>query len=844
MTWTTFAYEFADKDRIQEFRHLFCDSLKEILRDMKRIDVWIGLCALLCDSYSIAVNFQNLIVQKLATYVNTFPQEKVYLHLDKPYYSTQEDLWFKAYIVSAFDPEIPPLSEIVEVDLLDPTGYVVANQKIKLRQQGGAGHFYLSDTLPPGTYSIRAYTRWNLNFEESLLFTKSFRLLDPRISSSTDLMHESTVKLSFFPEGGDLLANVPTIVGFKAVNNAGLGVETEGQVLDESGKVITSFKSIKAGMGKFIIVPASEKKYTARITHEGKSISFSLPEVKNSGYVIKATHSFKSKQVILGVYGTHVNLDGGFLLGHQNGKEFLRVLTGSKGISAIITKTDFSDGICHLTFFDGKGIPRSERILVVRLPSSVSPIELKGSKIYNKRDQVSLRVKPTKLEGTAFLNLSVSITPKAEVIVPEFGQNIKNYLWLTSDLKGPIEDPEYYFSATSNAYNALEALMLTQGWRRFVWEDVLQVDNLTIDYLPQKSLTIEGKITSSIRKSKGVQGKVSLSIIDEDFSFLESETNEQGEFLFENIEIYDSAHLILEGKRIARNKELKSDVTLSLFSDDLPVFSTGGVPSYSATTEIEPYLDRMAQNLEIDSAFRLDESVIILDEVEIEGVDETKRIEDFRKYGMLYGTPSNRLVMDSVNAAITGLSIFDVVQSRIPGVRVVGGFPNQAVIIRTPSSFSGGNQQAFYLLDGVPVDASTMGSVSPEDVAFIDVLKGPRTNIYGPQAFNGVFAVYTKRGTSRNSARVPASKNILKVAYQGFSVAKEFYAPDYSIQSYASAKPDYRTTLYWNPEITVTQDTAIIEFFTSDQTGTFDLILEGITATGEPIYLRDEILVK
>lgn len=816
---------------------------------MKRTLFLINLFAL----FSLALISPNAnhdkIVEKLRTYVSDFPQEKLYLHLDKPYYSNNEDLWFKAYLVDAFNPTLPPVSDVIEVELINEGLEIVERRKIKLENQGGAGHIFLSDTLIPGKYALRAYTNWSRNFDEAFLFSKSFEVLSTynQQAKAVPVDQSTRFDVAFFPEGGELVHGVPTIIGFKALNQQGLGIDVEGQVIDQDGYVVTSVKSIDKGMGRFILTPQANQSYEALFNHQGHTFTFDLPQAQKAGYSIKATHSFASKKVILGVYAKGEKLDGGLLLGHQNGREFLRVVSGSRGLSANVDKTDFPEGICQLTFFDGEGVPRSERIITVNLPKTEERVKINGLKTYGKRDKVSLTLAGMLEEDTneVFQNLSMSITPRDQVLIHPFQENIKNFLLLSSDLKGHIEDPEFYFSETKEAYDLMESLMLTQGWRRFRWEDVLNGENQAFGFLPERNITIQGQISNKANGKSGVKGKVSLSIMNEQFTYLESTTNENGQFIFEEIAFYDSTQLLLEGTRILeKNGKEKNNVYVQLLPNpSLPVTDINFTDQSHDKDRITAFIQQQGKINQIDRAFNFDDDVVVLDEVAIEATNQVAIQKDFKEYGMIYNEPNDRLVLDSIQAAITGLSIFDAMQSRIPGLRILGAYPNQTIIIRTTAGLNGRSVPPLFLLNGVPVNASVISTISPTDVAFIDVLRGTKATIFGPQAFGGVLAVYMKTG-ARTQPKEIVPKNTLRVTHPGFSVAREFYSPNYDVIDYTAGKPDYRSTLYWNPDILVKNDTASISFYTSDQRGVFDIILEGITSSGKPVHSKEVMYIE
>ena len=207
-----------------------------------------------------------------------------------------------------------------------------------------------------------------------------------------------------------------------------------------------------------------------------------------------------------------------------------------------------------------------------------------------------------------------------------------------------------------------------------------------------------------------------------------------------------------------------------------------------------------------------------------ETADRIER-ETFDRPGMIYREPDNRIVADSMRKYMQPNSVFDYLRTTA-GVRVSGAFPNEQAFVR------GGRPQ--YLLDGMPVDLPVIQSLNPNDIAFVDILKGPSAAIFGGRGANGVIAFYTRRG---DSIEVPErGPGIDHFTHPGFYQARRFFQPVYEREAPEHERPDFRTTLFWEPEIRMGQDgKALITIWTSDQTGEYDLWVEGLTQTGEPV---------
>jgi TonB-dependent SusC/RagA subfamily outer membrane receptor len=252
------------------------------------------------------------------------------------------------------------------------------------------------------------------------------------------------------------------------------------------------------------------------------------------------------------------------------------------------------------------------------------------------------------------------------------------------------------------------------------------------------------------------------------------------------------------------------------------------------------YLNQRHRIDQIDAAYNFDDKTIVLEGIEAKGRKD-KRKDPFYRASALYNNPSNRLVVDSMPGAAGAISIFELLR-QVPGVRIVGVFPNQTATIRGISSINGSSEPLF-LLDGVPGDANLINNLNVNDVYFIDVLKGPSAAIYGSRGANGAIAVYTRRGSADviNDER----QGIISFTHPGYTPVREFYAPRYGTQRPEHVKPDVRSTLFWKPDV-VFDSTGVtaVSFYTPDQPGTYHVRLEGITAQGSPVTAQTTFTVQ
>jgi len=206
----------------------------------------------------------------------------------------------------------------------------------------------------------------------------------------------------------------------------------------------------------------------------------------------------------------------------------------------------------------------------------------------------------------------------------------------------------------------------------------------------------------------------------------------------------------------------------------------------------------------------------------------------------VYTEPTHRLILDDRDR-IGYASVFDLLR-QVSGVLVTGTFPNQSVTIRGVSTLNA-SSTPFYLLDGLPVDEATIQLVHPNEVLFIDVLVGARAAIFGTRANTGAIAIYT--GRDPNSDSEEGKPGIVDVIVQGFNKNRQFYSPDYSKDVSEVYEPDVRATLYWNPYVSLSADeVTTLDFHTGDNTGTYQILVEGIGEDGSLVYFTEDIIVQ
>jgi len=822
-------------------------------------------------SFFLPFGATDELIVKLEEYLAYYTPEKVYVHHDKPYYSAGDTIWFSTYLAHGISHMATAPSKLVYVELVASDGSVVIKRDIFITKGAGGGDFALADSLASGTYLLRGYTSFMRNFDPDYFFRKEIQIENPQTPSFDPANvvekgpveptenYADLVRFQFFPEGGDMVNGLWSTVAFKATGPDGNSIEIEGEVNDGKGSKIADIKSGRFGSGKFLMQPVEGETYTATLKFGAQKMQVPLPKAKSQGYVMTLTN-VSPKFITFKVESAGgESLEGGVVVGHVRGVVFLTLAaTPGQPLQGLIPKENLPEGIAQFTFFDGQGRPQSERLVFVDQSAKRPVAKATGLQAqYGKRSKVSFGIDVADKVKVTPSHLSVTVVDKAKVQFDPLSDNIVSYLLMSSDIKGKVENAGYYFDeANKDRAEALDNLMMTQGWRRFTWKDLMEGKKPEINHLVEPGFSIAGRVTDFFFPSKAVKSAVTITATeaDGDLWTAETETDENGYFLFAALDIDDTAKLVIQTPNEKKsnkkssskeglekgNNNLSTKITINEQAVPEENYVFKSIDELANGRAIAAYLEEARKVKEIEEAFAK-QDVIILDELEVQS-EKIIGGERFKKPGMTYDRPTRRVDVDSLAKTTQFLSIFETFVGRTPGVRVVGSFPNYNAIIRGSANLEGGTIYPLYLLNGSIVDVSMINSIPVNRVDFVDVLTGTGATMYGTQGAGGVIAVYLKDGDEVDSDYVP--KGSLGMTHPGYYRAKEFYVPDYSIKKESHARTDVRPTLYWKAGLKSADGApAKLEFYTSDVASTFEIRIEGITEDGRPFVKKEEFVV-
>ena len=764
--------------------------------------------------------------QRLAEFSRSFPQQKAYLHTDKNEYLAGETIWFKAYLVSGRSHAPDTSSTNLFVELVNTKNEMINLMILRLNNGFSSGLIQLDDSLPAGNYQIKAYTNWMNNFHKDFLFTKDVFVINPAEENyigRAQIRHnrnfnsglerkEKTMQFEFFPEGGYLVDGLENRVAFKAADALGMGQQATGSVVDKSGAVISEFKTFHDGMGWFSFTPQAGEAYVAQILFEnGQRLRRNIPAALNQGYLLRVE---PEKDIIRVTVNTNFDLDQFnispdiLLLAHTRGRvgfvEEGKLVNGN--FQANISTGQFPAGITHFTLFGPNETPLAERLVFVSDHLSNEDGHSVG---FEKRLEDNLIVidfwfDPANGLTPSDASYSLSVTE-------EFGQgqlfdmNIATYLLLSSDFGKTINEPLYYFLDDSpERLKALDMLMLTHGWRRFVWKDILAGKFPEILFSEPKGLAIVGQVTpmSSARETGELRVEMSVGYTEER-NIMSTTTDMAGRFAFTGLEYYEDFTALLSIERDIRGRIYNIDMKGRL----------------RETSPFRPGLNsRPHEALGRGSNWQRREQPNFLKR----WAQRANTGQEVRSPSM-FGKPDQVIYMEDLNVNYTNVA--DILRDRVTGLYVIGG----EITLRGPSSIRLSNEPLFYI-DEVLVNRFSFLNISVSEIERIEVLKGPSTAILGSRGANGALLIYTRRAEHQRQ---------FSYEYQlkGYHTTREFFGSQIDVQRYQLNQVP--RTILWAPEIVPDINGRVrVRIPYGENHELLRFRLEGIDSEGQVIFLQ------
>ena len=487
--------------------------------------------------------------------------------------------------------------------------------------------------------------------------------------------------------------------------------------------------------------------------------------------------------------------------------------------TVVFDRDFFPSGVSNLLLLTKNRLPLSERLVFVhnKDQANIESVTANGE-IWQTKHMVDYSVSITDEAGVPLSgNISVSITDDCEIAV-DTTSNILTSLLLSSDLRGNITDPAFFFRKDTQSEWAADLLMLTQGWRRYDTERIVKNDFIYPDTLFEKGFEISGTVKSYLLNRPEENANVNFISLSGGY-FGYTTTDRYGRFYLHDGDAPDSTRFIVRTAPQSGNRRL--ELTL-----DKASWPARTIPSF---TLVAPEQDMFLKYAEKAGNQYINEHgtrIIQLGEVAV-----TAQKKPQRRSSSYYSNPDRSLTESEIDRIPT--YSMNALLSRM-GVRI--DLDGDLFI----SQFGYEQCPAKILVDDVPTKSIDWLEVT--DIAQVDLLTSPINLVsFGGGAACGAIAIYTRDGTSSALRRNP---NINSIVPLGFQKPVEFYAPPYD-SPYQNTMPDLRTTIYWQPNLTADESgTASFSFYTADTPSTYSVVIEGVTWDGKIIYKRDKIAVR
>lgn len=797
-----------------------------------------------------------------------YPQEKAFLHFDNTAYFSGETMWFSANVVDATTGDTAR-SKVLYVELLSPTGVVLQQQKLNVVDGRCHGAFPLVDVsvkeanakrgvmgYPSGYYEVRAYTRSMLNFDAHGCFSRVFPIYEtPEKEGDYDnptmkqyrrkeeirpeAKRTKAFNMEFFPEGGHLIMGMENRIAFKATDEEGKGVAIDGVTIEDE-RIAVSPQHL--GMGHFIYTP-HEKRSKASILYDGMEYSFALPEAEAYGHTIQVCREADDTlRITVSTSLPDTARLLGMVLMHAGKVEHIDTLTMHQPTqSKTVATSGLPTGTYQLTLFDAEGTILATRMLFINNGVKLSPITIRQDKAHYKPfEKIKVRIE-TRGEKEQYLSLAVR---DAADYGTGYDEDIRTYMLLSSELKGYIEQPGYYFETDDEEHRtALDLLMMVQGWSRYSLERMQQPIPTADIHYTEESLVLEGR-TLHPRKEEPMAGvDVCIKLYSPDRQQVQEvkvTSDEQG---------YWGTNL--------QDFEGEWDLSIQTYRNGEPIVTRLRLERASAP-EVLPYplaalplqhrMDTtgIVTGEDVEEWLQLPAASILLDNVDVEG---RRRYVDFCTFQAYDVAKDRELIIDKgeyTNMVADYLidkgytvtrwgeedeKLSDLTMCPVNGYRtlwmVLSGTRNLTRTSYTPGFDIDIQDVKSVMVYDSPY--SYIGNPGVYDVLSPEEILGLQRadDAYPPGLYVVEIHLYPKL-----KSPISWNRNTRQTTFDGYSPKVEFYSPQYP-NGPIQGDADYRRTLYWNPEVKVSNGRAEVEFYNNSYTKGMYISAEGIKSNGE-----------
>ena len=832
--------------------------------------------------------------QALRALTAAYPTEKIYIHYDKDYYAAGQTIWFKGYLYSNWKPS--GLSNNFYVQLTNDKGDVILHKEYPVIGATVRGSIDIPDSLEQGNYYVRAFTPGIMNYDENQLYKKRIPVYSKKEASVKATLPPPTLMLQFYPESGDLLDDMLMTVGFKAVNERGLPVAVNGAIKLEDGTMIAPFKTYHDGIGKMQLKARANKKYIAEIeTTEGIK-KFPLPEVKPYGVNLKVSDEKGGKKfLITRKYKQVSDYNNLVIVADINNLVVYKMeiqMDDYPDAEGHIATDSLPSGILHFTVFEKNGMPLCERLAFVNNGEYRSKGDIEALKVnLEKRAANEMEIK---FPDSSLRSCSVSVTDIGSTETDDV-DNIYSSLLLTSDVKGYIYNPSWYFRENNDSANqALDNLLLTHGWSRYNWQKVLAGELPKKVYNDPHMLTVSGQVFDQKTNAAVSSGNLNM-LIELGPGKPKSYTlpvNETGGFSLDSLAFYGNTKIYFDyADKSGKDKPIGIKLNENLENVAL-LQKAASTPLVLNPADQYNFLDAEINTSEIKMAV-IDktqdtttlQNVVVKTQkpqpeqrpVEVLNAKYTRGVftQQSRSFIDNVTDPSKDEAQDALQFVINRISQVQYVkgvfyskhkqsmqltnwsknftksydaldptsderymsEKQIKDKREAEKYAQGANLGASDNVFAGLEVSLF--LNEVQITTDQLKGLRAKDIAMVKYFENFAGG--GMGTVGGAIAVYTR--DEKYEIKAPADYPEYSLKAPGYSITKEFFNPDYGDPTFKQPEVDNRTTLYWNPSVMTGPENKSLKFkfYNNDFSKDLKVVVEGFDADGKLVHIEKAV---
>jgi len=748
---------------------------------------------------------------------------KIYIHFDRDNYAPGDTVWFKAYLVQAGNSREAAKNFYFEIYTAD--GHMQKRVTAPVYESTASGSVILPDTKSLKDLYCRAYTLDFLKETRGSGYIK--RIAIAQVDAPKNVLDSNAILARFLPEGGDWINGLPSLIAFSFTDRNDMPVNVTGVVKCEN-KVVTDFGTQHDGLGSMTMIPEANKDYIAEWkTADGLNHRTELPQRKPQGVVIHVNDVKDGKKFF--IYRTK--------LVDENSKKLSLIVTidgyliydakidlsQNEAMNGVIPVKNLPTGIMEIKLLNAARVPIAQRLTFVNNMNYKFDVDTQFIAI-DKRKRGLNKIRLS-IKDTLRSNISVSISDYSWSDPSNRNGDIISSLLLTEDLRGKIINPGYYFSNSSDKVSGeLDLIMLTHGWRKYEWPDTVYKRKIS-SFGDHNYLTIDGKLNVAAKSTKGFSESSVNAIIqaaDSSSVLVPLKTEKSGAFFKDGLIFYGDAKLYFR----TQNKSIQAD----LFK--IPI-NNGLIDSIQPSNYIlkdelpaAPVIGKKLPAIAVE--YMLKGNVKTLKEVEIKAkaVAESEKVDEMYTSGIFSGGISKNFYIGNDKKVEIFVSLFQYLLGKIPGLEI-----SNAISLNPTVEWQ--NIPVTFFLNNQKSSAYDVRSIGMAEFDYVKIYDPSMGGIFG--AYGGVIAVYTKKGKGYDFD----SQDNKYTSLRGYSPVMIFYSPQYAT-GVNPANPDYRKTLYWNPNIIFDKKSKefMIKFYNNDLAESFKLVIEGVNSNGKLTHVE------